>query len=73
MPQYKYPVSKGTKWMSKFNYNDPKTGEIKTEYKRGFDSKRDAKQYEEAFLERIFIESQPKPEVMVRTFGDVFQ
>ena len=73
MPQYKYPVTKGTKWMAKFNYTDPKTGAIKTEYKRGFDSKRDAKQYEEDFLERIFIESQPKPEVIVRTFGDVFQ
>lgn len=42
MPQYKYPVTKGTKWMAKFNYSDPKTGAIKTEYKRGFDSKREA-------------------------------
>lgn len=41
--------------------------------KNGFDSKREAKQYEEDFLERIFIESQPKPEVVVKTFGDVFQ
>ena len=73
MPQYKYPVTKGVKWMAKFNYTDPKTGAIKTEYKRGFESKRDAKQYEECFLERIFIESQPKPEVVIKTFGDVFQ
>lgn len=73
MPQYKYPVSTGTKWMAKFNYTDPKTGTVKTEYKRGFASKRDAKIYEEDFLERIFIESQPKPEVVVKTFGDVFQ
>lgn len=73
MPQYKYPVTKGTKWMAKFNYSDPKTGAIKTEYKRGFDSKREAKQYEEDFLERIFIESQPKPDTVVKTFGDVFQ
>ena len=73
MPQYKYPVAKGTKWMAKFNYTEPKSGSIKTEYKRGFDSKREAKQYEEDFLERIFLESQPKPEVLIRTFGDVFQ
>ena len=30
MPQYKYPVTKGVKWMAKFNYTDPKTGAIKT-------------------------------------------
>lgn len=73
MPQYKYPVSKGVKWMAKFNYTDPKTGSIKTEYKRGFESKRDAKSYEEDFLERLISESQEKPEEYIRTFGDVFQ
>ena len=24
MPQYKYPVKGGAKWMTKFNYTDPK-------------------------------------------------
>ena len=39
MPQYKYPVKGGAKWMTKFNYTDPKSGIVKTAYKRGFDSK----------------------------------
>ena len=26
MPQYKYPVKGGAKWMTKFNYTDPKSG-----------------------------------------------
>lgn len=41
MPQYKYPVKGGAKWMTKFNYTDPKSGIVKTAYKRGFDSKRE--------------------------------
>ena len=45
MPQYKYRTKKGTKWMAKFNYADPKSKEIVTEYKRGFESKREAKEY----------------------------
>ena len=43
MAQYKYQVKKGVKWMVKFNYSDPKTGKTKTEYKRGFESKREAR------------------------------
>ena len=50
MPQYKYPVKNGVKWMAKFNYTDPKSGKAKTEYKRGFASKREAKKYEEDFI-----------------------
>ena len=46
MPQYKYQTKKGVMWMVKFNYIDPKTNKAKTEYKRGFESKRDAKTYE---------------------------
>lgn len=42
MPQYKYQVKKGVKWLAKFNYVDPNTGTTQTEYKRGFDSKREA-------------------------------
>ena len=32
MPQYKYPVKGGAKWMTKFNYTDPKSGIVKTAY-----------------------------------------
>ena len=39
MPQYKYQAQKGVMWMAKFNYTDPKTHKVKTEYKRGFESK----------------------------------
>ena len=73
MPQYKYQVAKGVKWLAKFNYTDPSTGTSKTIYKRGFDSKRSAKQYEENFLESILKESQPQPKIVIKTFGDVFQ
>ena len=73
MPQYRYPVKKGVKWLCKFSYIDPKTGDSKTEYKRGFDSKRDAKTYEEDFLERIAAESEEYEEELVRTFGSVFE
>lgn len=52
MAQYKYQVKKGVKWMVKFNYSDPKTGKTKTEYKRGFESKREAREYEDEFLEK---------------------
>lgn len=72
MPQYKYRVKKGIKWMAKFNYADPKTKEIITEYKRGFDNKREAKEYEERFLEEL--ESPGKDENIPyeRTYGEVF-
>ena len=52
MPQYKYPVKGGAKWMTKFNYTDPKSDIVKTAYKRGFDSKREAKKYEDDFIDR---------------------
>lgn len=72
MPQYKYPVKGGTKWMTKFNYTDPKSGVTKTEYKRGFDSKREAKKYEEDFIESLITPEEDEIEP-IRTFGDVFQ
>lgn len=62
MPQYKYPVKQGAKWMCKFNYTDPKTGTVKTEYKRGFDSKRDAKKYEDDFIEKLLQSMEEKGE-----------
>lgn len=73
MPQYRYPVKKGVKWLSKFSYIDPKTGVTRTEYKRGFASKREAKIYEEEFLERIEIELAEEEVEAIRTFGIVFE
>lgn len=72
MPQYKYPVKNGVKWMAKFNYTDPKSGKAKTEYKRGFASKREAKKYEEEFIENLITPEEKKIEP-IRTFGEVFQ
>ena len=72
MPQYKYPVKGGAKWMTKFNYTDPKSGVVKTEYKRGFDSKREAKKYEEDFIEKLITPEEDDVEP-IKTFGDVFQ
>lgn len=74
MPQYKYPLKKGFKWMVKFPYSDPMTGEQKIEYKRGFESKRDAKEYEDNFIELLSFSPEPNEETeTVKTFGDVFQ
>ena len=72
MPQYKYPVKNGIKWMAKFNYTDPKSGKAKTEYKRGFASKREAKKYEEDFIENLIMPEETEIEP-IRTFGEVFQ
>ena len=73
MPQYKYPVKQGSKWMCKFNYTDPKSGKAKTEYKRGFDTKREAKQYEEDFIEHLTKVAEQNSMDYERTFGEVFQ
>lgn len=73
MPQYKYPVKQGFRWMTKFNYTDKKSGNVKTEYKRGFDSKRDAKKYEEDFFEMLTQAEEKSEPSYERTFGDVFQ
>lgn len=73
MPQYKYPVKQGVKWMCKFNYTDPKSGETKTEYKRGFATKREAKQYEEDFIENLTKVIESNEATYERTFGEVFQ
>lgn len=72
MPQYKYPVKGGAKWMTKFNYTDPKSGIVKTAYKRGFDSKREAKKYEDDFIDSLIAPEEDEVEV-IRTYGDVFQ
>ena len=73
MAQYKYQVKKGVKWMAKFNYVDFRTGTTQTEYKRGFDSKREAKDYEENFLENLTVENQEEEPPYERTFKDVYQ
>ena len=72
MSQYKYPVNKGFKWLAKFNYVDPIDGKTKTKLKRGFSNKRDAKKYEEDFLESLTIPEEDEKEI-IKTFGDVFQ
>ena len=72
MPQYKYPVKGGAKWMTKFNYTDPKSDIVKTAYKRGFDSKREAKKYEDDFIDSLIAPEEDEVEV-IRTYGDVFQ
>lgn len=72
MPQYKYPVKGGAKWMTKFNYTDPKSGIVKTAYKRGFDSKREAKKYEDDFIDSLIAPEEDEVKV-IRTYGDVFQ
>ena len=53
MGQYKYNVANGIKWLVKFSYEDPATGKTQIEYKRGFLTKREAKQYEEDFIEGL--------------------
>ena len=73
MPQYKYQAKKGIKWLTKFNYLDPKTGTTKTEYKRGFDNKREAKKYEEDFLENLTVDDDEEEVPYERTFEDVFR
>ena len=46
MGQYKYTTkSHGVKWSAKFRYLNPETGEMDIEYRRGFDTQREAKQY----------------------------
>lgn len=72
MPQYKYPVNRGFKWMTKFNYVDPIDGKTKTKLRRGFDNKRDAKKYEEDFIESLTAPEEDYEEE-AKTFGDVFQ
>lgn len=68
MPQYKYNTKKGVRWTSKFNYCRPGSNRIETEYKRGFMTKRDAKKYEDAFLEEL-----EKPESRsVHTISDIY-
>lgn len=73
MPQYKYKVTKGVKWMAKLNYVDPKTQKIATEYKRGFESKREAKEYEESFLENLVVDDDDTEQFYEPTFEDVYQ
>lgn len=72
MPQYKYTVKAGVRWFSKFPYQDPLTGEKKIEFKRGFMTKREAKTYEDSFMDmlqkRLSEEAPPK----ARTFCDVY-
>ena len=72
MGQYRYETKGGTKWMAKFRYQHPETGEAKVEYRRGFATKREARQYEENFIDEL--EHGESEDTMLRkkTFGDVY-
>ena len=48
--------------MVKFSYIDPISGETKIKYTRGFASKREAKQFEEDFLENLTIPEEEEEE-----------
>lgn len=77
MGQYKYYTkAQGQMWFSKFRYTDPESGTIQTIVKRGFATKKEAKQYEEEFLDAIGQTEAAKGTVeeftQVKTFGDVF-
>lgn len=82
MAQYKYMTkSQGQKWCTKFRYFCPDTGKMEIEYKRGFSTKREAKKYEEDFLERLEAMSDTadtantpdeEPSVERRTFYQVY-
>ena len=79
MGQYKYTTkSHGVKWSAKFRYLNPETGEMDIEYRRGFDTKREAKQYEDDFLEELkglekATPSPAKDSPPRRTFYQVYQ
>lgn len=72
MAQYRYDTKGGGKWLAKFRYKDPKTGEVKVEYRRGFSTKRDAKYYEENFLDGLLNHETEDVMLKKKTFGDVY-
>lgn len=72
MPQYKYESKKGIRWMCKFNYRNPQNGKVTVEYKRGFETRREAKQYEEDFLQNLSDNSDEGDMLYEVTFEDVF-
>lgn len=69
MAQYKYQVKKGFKWTTKFRYIDPESQETKVEYKRGFATRREAKEYEENFIDAL---ENMQIDVQNKTFRDVY-
>lgn len=69
MPQYKYTTKKGVKWYSKFNYLDAQTNKFVTTLKRGFSSKREARAFEENFLDELDSQSQPST---THTITDIY-
>ncbi len=65
MPSYKDQTT--GKWYCQFYYTDY-TGKRKKKFKRGFDFKRDADQWERDFLEKM----QGSPEMSFKTYSDIF-
>lgn len=72
MPQYKYTVKSGELWLAKFNTTDPETGKIKTVYKRGFKTKREAKAFEENYTQ-VPPPAEPVELPPVKTYRDVYR
>ena len=72
MAQYRYDTKGGTKWLVKFRYTHPETGECLIEYKRGFATKREAKAYEEDFVDNLEHHESEDTTLRQKTFGDVY-
>jgi len=72
MGQYRYDTKHGPKWMAKFRYTHPETGETKIEYKRGFATKRDAKAFEENFVDELLHTEPEDAKLRRKTFGEVY-
>lgn len=53
MPAHKYQTTKGIMWYASINYIDPVTKKSARKVKRGFATKREAKDYETDFLAQI--------------------
>lgn len=74
MPLYKYQTQHGTKWSAKFNYFDYETQRTKTMFKKGFATRREAKEFEDSFLDNLDCPQEQSPEYkeQVKTFKDVY-
>ena len=73
MGQYKYETRKGIRWLSKFRYTNPVSGERKVMYKRGFLTKRAAYEFENQFLFDLEDYDPERANLDKKTFGDVYK
>lgn len=74
MPLYKYNTQHGIKWSAKFNYFDDEAQIRKTIFKKGFATRREAKEFEDSFLDNLDLRREQKnnPKEQVKTFKDVY-